>query len=153
MKLTDMRDVMLSLQDANDRLGAEDQVIVQFIKSYFEQMFEVEQDDVRFHESRLADDPESLLNSMEASVKRQSRIHEQFWCNHGEFYKPSGTSNNPDHDWSRVESFRVLRTGDGANPQFAFFFLYKDDLVGSRYLRCFFLKVVEGNPRIEHYFF
>ena len=153
MKLTDMREMMLGLQDATSRLDKEDQTILQFMKSYFDQMFEVERDDARFHESKLADDPVSLLNHMEESVNRQLPIHERFWCSDADYYKPSGTSNNPKHNWSQIERIAILRTGDGQNPQFAFFYTYNDLMANSQYLKCFLLNVVDGSPRIAHFFY
>ena len=45
MKLTDMRDVMRGLSDVGARLDAQDQVIMNTMKLYFDEVFNIEKDD------------------------------------------------------------------------------------------------------------
>lgn len=148
MKLTDMFNMMQRLRAAPVRLSAEDQAIVGFMESYFAEMYAIEKEE----EGKVGrrESSETMLKRLDASIERQKNVHVRYWCNNAPFYQPSSTTSDPDHDWKRVTSIKVLRNGDDNAPLFLFVFGYLDTNINEPRLHCYAIRAVEGKPKIEH---
>lgn len=148
MKLTDMFNMMQRLRAAPIRLSAEDQTVVSFMEKYFAEMYEIEKEDEG--KAGRRESSEVMLKRLEASIERQKQVHTKYWCNHSPFYEPSSTTTDPDHDWKRVTSIKVLRNGDDNGPLFLFVFGYMDKNINEPRLHCYGIRAVDGKPMIEH---
>lgn len=148
MKLTDMFNMMQRLRAGPVELSAEDQGIVGLMEKYFSEMYEIEKEDEG--KAGRRESSEAMLKRLDASIKRQKEVHARYWCNNSPFYEPSSTTTDPDHDWKRVTSIKVLRNGDDNGPLFLFVFGYMDTNIKESRLHCYGIRVVGGEPKIEH---
>ncbi len=118
------------------------------VQSYYSEMLVVEQ-----AEAAIMTKEKYSYDELAPLLRRKTLIHEKYWSNPSDFYRPCSSSSEPDHVWKNLVGIEVLQNGDEDNSIFIFKASYVDPTINLTTARAYLLKLKDSSLKIEHLFF
>ncbi|WP_156819054.1 hypothetical protein [Psychrobacter lutiphocae] len=106
------------------RGNSNEQMVSEFIKKYFDELYVVE---VKIANEMAKEESDRTL--MDNYLEQKRQIFNRYWLQDDPqtvyYYYPISWSGTPSHDWSKVENVSIFETGDEVKPQYLMSYTYE----------------------------
>ncbi|HEO1828388.1 TPA: hypothetical protein VAM16_003672 [Acinetobacter baumannii] len=141
-------EILLSFSNIVDRItNAEairqhkEQIITDFLKSYYADMYEVE----KMH---IGDKYENA--DMDYLIDLKRKVFEKYWHNHEAYYQPCSVGNSAHFDWKKVSDIKLYEKGDDFQQLYVISITYQGIF---KDIKIYMIEYKDGKLGIQQEFF
>ncbi|WAJ38469.1 hypothetical protein OU800_04315 [Pseudomonas sp. GOM7] len=148
MEIRDALNLIHRIENLPEIYNKIEMAVYSVIHSYFDEMLEVEK-----KESAIMEREDYSFDELSSFLDQKRSIHDKYWSNPSEYYRPCSSSSEPRHVWAYLCDIEVLQNGDDENSLFIFKANYKKTGDSTKVVKAFILRVSGSSLKIEHEFF